>query len=305
MPYYLVKTNGEALVTVEDGTIDTETTDIALLGKNYPTYGFNLNQNFVKLLENFANVDQPTNPLLGQLWYDSDNKTINYYREGAVSNNWKKISTIYEGSTAPNDSRIGDQWWDTSSSQLKTYDGNDWVIIGPQTSSTGLLRISGTNSFRVQIGGTEVMTVDSSGRMTLPLAPTVQASGRSGNSNYSGTGSTVFNLWIPSTITTNIGSYFSSGIFTAPVDGKYRVHVNLVSLGKSGSAAAHIAQWRLNDVPTNIQGYTYHQDTSRQSLVASGVIEATTGDTITLVVATDTGGSINYQYNSYSVELVG
>lgn len=305
MPYYLVKTNGEALVTVEDGTIDTGTTDIALLGKNYPTYGLNLNQNFIKLLENFANVDQPANALLGQLWYDSDNKTINYYREGAVSNNWKKISTIYEGSTAPDDSRIGDQWWDTSSSQLKTYDGNDWVIIGPQTSSTGLLRISGTNSFRVQIGGTEVMTVDSSGRMTLPLAPAVQASGRSGNSNYSGTGSTVFNLWIPGTVTTNIGSYFSSGTFTAPVDGRYRVHVNLVSLGKSGSAAAHIAQWRLNDVPTTIQGYTYHQDTSRQSLVAGGIIEATAGDLITLVVATDTGGSINYQYNSYSIELVG
>ena len=305
MPYYLVKTNGDSLVTVEDGTIDTSTTDIALLGKNYPTYGLNLNQNFVKLLENFAGVDQPASPLLGQLWYDSDKKTINFYREGATADSWKKISTMYEGDTAPDDSRIGDQWWDTSSSQLKTYDGSDWVIIGPQTSSTGLLRISGTNSFRVQIGGTEVMTVDSSGRMSLPLLPAVQASGRSGSTSYSGTGSTVFNLWIPGTIAINTGSYYASGTFTAPIAGKYRVYVNLVSLGKSGSAAAHIAQWRLNDVPTNIQGYTYHQDTTRQSLVASGIIEAAAGDLITLVVAADTGGSINYQYNSYSIELIG
>lgn len=305
MPYYLTKTNGETLVTVEDGTIDTTTTDLALLGKNYPTYGLNLNLNFVKLLENFASIDEPAAPLLGQLWYDSDNKTINYRREGATADNWQKIATMVESDTAPSDSRIGDLWWDTSSNQLKTYDGSDWVIIGPQTSSTGLLRVSGTNPFRVQIGGTEVLNVDSNGRFTTPLNPVVQASGRTGSTNYSGTGSTNFDLWIPSTVAINVGSYFSSGTFTAPVDGKYRVHVNLVSLGKSGSAAAHVAQWRVNDVPTTVQGYTYHQDTTRLSLVASGVLDAQAGDLITLVVATDSGGSVNYQYNSYSIELVG
>lgn len=305
MPYYLVKTNGEALVTVEDGTIDTETTDIALLGKNYPTYGFNLNQNFVKMLENFANTDAPASPLLGQLWYNSTDKVLTLNRGTDAAQYWKKLATITESVSTPDDSRLGDLWWDTSSSQLKTYDGSEWVIIGPQTSSTGLLRISGTNPFRVQIGGSEVLNVDSSGRLTQPFLPAVQASGRSGNTNYSGTSSTTFDLWIPSSVSINNGSYFSAGQFTCPVAGYYRVAVNLVSLGKSGSAAAHIAQWRLNDSPTTIQGYTYHQDTTRQSLVANGIITAEAGDTITLAVATDSGGSINYQYNSYSIQLLG
>ena len=44
------------MVTWPDGTIDTATTDIALIGKGYAGLGEKLNENLVKLLENFNNT---------------------------------------------------------------------------------------------------------------------------------------------------------------------------------------------------------------------------------------------------------
>ena len=70
MPYTLLKTNGLTLTVVEDGTVDT-TTDLTFIGKNYTGYGDPVNENFVKLLENFANPTAPRKPLLGQIWFDS------------------------------------------------------------------------------------------------------------------------------------------------------------------------------------------------------------------------------------------
>ena len=304
MPYYLVKTNGEALATVEDGTIDTSSADITLLGKNYPTYGFYLNENFVKLTENFANVDQPSYPLLGQLWYDSANKKIQFYREGSSTSSWRNVASIDDTATEPTDSKQGDMWYDTDAQQLKIYNGSSWLTIGPQTTNSGLLRISGTNSFTVQIGGTEVFNVDSNGRVTAPLNPVVQAFGRSVGTNYTGSSISSFDLWIPSSSPVNVGGYYLAGVFTCPVDGNYRVHVNLTTLGKATIAGAHLAQWRLNDATTNIEGKTNHINTSSACLVASGIISAAAGDEITLVVSADSGSVISYQNNSYSIELV-
>ena len=53
-----------------DGTIDS-TTDLKLIGKNYAGYGEVQNENFVFLLENFANANPPARPISGQLWFDT------------------------------------------------------------------------------------------------------------------------------------------------------------------------------------------------------------------------------------------
>jgi len=303
MPYYLTKTNGDALVTLEDGTLDTTTADLALVGKNYPTYGLNLNQNFVKLLENFSNVDEPAAPLLGQLWYDSTNKKIKLYREGADTNVWVSPCMITESTSAPSDSRQGDLWFDTGSEQLKVYSGTVWITVGPQTTSTGLLRIAGTNSFIVQISGNTVLSVDASGNLTAPTKPIVQASGLYGSSNFTTASAATFSLWRPLTITTDAGTNFSAGTFTVPVTGKYRVHINATTLGPGVSNL----RWRVNDVDYGINGTTNHNSQSGYSmnLALGGIIYATAGQLITLVGSTDSGTYISYQNNSYSIELVG
>ena len=51
MPYAINKSNGDLLVTVEDGTADLTSTSIALVGRNYAGYGEYLNENMVHLLD--------------------------------------------------------------------------------------------------------------------------------------------------------------------------------------------------------------------------------------------------------------
>ena len=55
MAYQINKTSGALLVNLADGQIDTNSTDITLIGKNYSGFGESINENFVKILENFAN----------------------------------------------------------------------------------------------------------------------------------------------------------------------------------------------------------------------------------------------------------
>lgn len=70
MAYVINRTDGATLVTVADGTVNTTATNLVLVGRNYFSYGESQNENFVKLLENFASSSAPSSPITGQLWYD-------------------------------------------------------------------------------------------------------------------------------------------------------------------------------------------------------------------------------------------
>ena len=76
MAYTIIKSNGTVLTTIPDGTINTTSTSLALPGRNYAGYGQSQDTNFVHVLENFANSSPPTNPLRGQLWYNTGNSTL-------------------------------------------------------------------------------------------------------------------------------------------------------------------------------------------------------------------------------------
>lgn len=81
MAYTINKYNGTLLVTVADGTVDAST-DLKLVGKNYAGYGAIQNENFVYLLENFANSTSPSNPLTGQIWFDSSSSKLKFWDGG-------------------------------------------------------------------------------------------------------------------------------------------------------------------------------------------------------------------------------
>ena len=72
MPYTINFTDvtNKGSVTVEDNDIN-QSTSLSFVGRNTTSYGVEFNQNFLKLLENFANITAPSNPVEGQLWYDS------------------------------------------------------------------------------------------------------------------------------------------------------------------------------------------------------------------------------------------
>ena len=76
MAYKINNTFGTLLVTLADGTIDVATTDITLIGKGYAGFGEKLNENLVKLLENFNNTSAPTNKIQGQLYQEEGYKKI-------------------------------------------------------------------------------------------------------------------------------------------------------------------------------------------------------------------------------------
>ena len=134
MAYNLIKTDGSALVTVADGQIDTVSTSITLVGKNYPGYGQFVNENLVKLLENFSNSSAPNSPLQGQLWFNSATKVLSVYSNNA----WKSISGAQNQADEPVNKVAGDFWFDTVNQQLKVWSGSAWILIGPSfTSATG------------------------------------------------------------------------------------------------------------------------------------------------------------------------
>jgi len=76
MAYTIVKSNGQVLTTIADGTINTSSTSLSLPGRNYAGYGQYVDTNFVHQLENYANASPPANPLAGQLWWNTNSNTM-------------------------------------------------------------------------------------------------------------------------------------------------------------------------------------------------------------------------------------
>ena len=129
MAYNITLTNGEPLVTISDGTIDVNFTSLSLVGKNYAGYGQLVNENFVHLLENFANPDEPTNALTGQIWYDTNTESL---KVRSSLDGWKTVgSTLGSGPSAPTGPSVGEAWWDTIREQLYVWTGTEWKLIGP------------------------------------------------------------------------------------------------------------------------------------------------------------------------------
>jgi len=130
MAYTINKTDGTVLATVADGTLDTSTS-LSIIGKNYAGYGEILNENTVKLLENFANTSAPTNPLTGQMYYNTTSAQVEVYNGTA----FKAVSGAIISATAPNTGSQGDLWYDSVNGQVYVYSGTAWVLVGPQATA--------------------------------------------------------------------------------------------------------------------------------------------------------------------------
>jgi hypothetical protein len=151
MPYIIYKSNGLKLTTVADGSIESKTTPLTFVGKNYAGYGEILDQNLAKLLENFANSAAPNNPMTGQLWYDTSVKLLKFY-DGA---RFKKIQSFDVGTTAPTTNTPGDLFFNNFEQKLYLFNGERFILIGPQDS---------------QLAGTSVVAkFAESGAVTRPV----------------------------------------------------------------------------------------------------------------------------------------
>lgn len=143
MPYTLKKTNGTTLAVIQDGSIDNST-DLVFVGKNYAGYGQTVNENFLKLLENFSSPRQPDAPLTGQLWYDSatSQQKLKFY-DGT---RFKSLTMTDIASKRPSDLKAGDQWFDNINQKLYVYNGTDYIMIGPEKTAAQLQSTISTTS---------------------------------------------------------------------------------------------------------------------------------------------------------------
>ena len=126
MSYEVNKFSGAFVTSVADGTIDT-TTDLRFIGKNYAGYGEVQNENFLHLLENFANTTAPPKSITGQIWFDTATKKLKYY-DGT---RFKVASGAEASASAPSGLATGDFWWDTGAKQLYAYTGTEFTLVGP------------------------------------------------------------------------------------------------------------------------------------------------------------------------------
>lgn len=146
MAYTLSKSNGGTLILLNDGVVDTAVTSISLIGKNVSNFGDAQNENFVRMLENFAYSSEPRSPMTGQIWFNSADNVLRPAVFDGV--NWRPLAVL-SYATSPTDkninaggsdfaaSRPGDFWFDSVNKQLHVVTGGvntatSTTLIGPE-----------------------------------------------------------------------------------------------------------------------------------------------------------------------------
>jgi hypothetical protein len=135
MTYTINKTDGNEITKIPDGTLDTTSTALTLIGRNAVGFGEALNENLVKLLENFASTTAPENAIKGQIWFDtSSNRLFVYDGNGFRASGGPQVSP-----RVPDPLTTGDLWINNQTNQMWMFDGTDLVLVGPiYTANQGL-----------------------------------------------------------------------------------------------------------------------------------------------------------------------
>ena len=171
MSYIINNTRGNVVAIVADGTVNTTATDLALVGRALTDYGTYENENYVYLLENFANSTEPLQPILGQLWYNSTTDVISSY---STANAWvalasqdyvqaQKISPAFTGVPTAPTAVAG-----TSNTQIAT---TAFVSQSPQFTGVPIAPTAATGTATTQLATTAFVT-SSPAFAGVPTAPT-------------------------------------------------------------------------------------------------------------------------------------
>jgi hypothetical protein len=174
MSYIINNSRGQIVAVVADGTVNTTATDLSLVGRGLTDYGTFENENYVYLLENFANSTAPLRPVLGQLWYNSATDVLAAYSSLGVWNNIatqayvqaQKASPVFTGIPTAPTAAAG-----TNTTQIAT---TAFVTTSPQFIGTPRAPTAAAGTNTTQIATTAFVTTSPQFAGT-PTAPTAAA----------------------------------------------------------------------------------------------------------------------------------
>lgn len=147
----------KAPLTIVPAERNTDATSLILFGKGSPNYGEGIQENFIRLLENFAKDTAPSNPTTGQLWFDTNDNSLKVY-DG--------VAFVGQGvsNSQPASPDAGDLYFDGGNGSLELWDGVDWnSVITQDDLDTALANIDITDLKPGTAGPNEVLTVTSDG----------------------------------------------------------------------------------------------------------------------------------------------
>lgn len=127
MAYVINFTAGsKPTITVTDNTFNTTSLPVVLIGKSILNWGEIIQENYIKILENFDNNTSPSYPTTGMLWSDNVSVTSRQLKlyDGTT---WKNIAIINQGPLPGTGQYIGQLW--NSSSQQYFWNGTTWKKI--------------------------------------------------------------------------------------------------------------------------------------------------------------------------------
>ena len=292
MAYIINRFSGQQLVALQDGTLDT-TTSIGLVGRNYTGYGEIQNENFLFLLENFANENPPARPLNGQTWFDTITNTLNIYN----GEDWNAVGSAVVNAESPAEA-LGALWLNPDTNQLYVFN-DGWRLIGPEA-------VSGFGETKLK----SAILTDISNKLHPVLQLVVN------DEVLAIISSTVF------TLSTNVPGFFNitKGINISSTITNTGVATTIVGnlIGNSTTTTALQNPRTINGVlfdgqsnitvtantPTSLVRGTYLQGANfNGSASAVWSVDATPNNVVGTVVARDTGG--NFSAGTITADTVG
>jgi len=134
MAYTIYNNDGSILLTLADGQIDDISTSLTLIGKNVSSYGQYFNNDLIKLMGHFAGPNEPTSPIIGQLWYDTSEGRVKVYDLTQI---FRPITSTIAGPSIPVNLVPNDFWYDTTNQQLYYSESGltNPVLVGPKDSA--------------------------------------------------------------------------------------------------------------------------------------------------------------------------
>lgn len=178
-------------ITLTGGSQDSTSTSLTLTGKGSINWGEPLQENLLRILENFAATTEPAHPTAGQLWFEPTYQTLFlcYDVDGFGTPSWTQIYSISNVTltTAPTNPTVGQLWFDTNTVTLKHWSGSAWTSIYSTTSltteteptspSTGQLWYKSSVKRLYIFNGTEWVYIFSGNSITSATAPTNPVTG--------------------------------------------------------------------------------------------------------------------------------